>query len=138
MALQRIHDLIVSAAPLSLRWTGTQIDPDALHRQHPLRHHLVEDRHDLLDALRRVDDLDHHRHVLGEAEDPRGVEVRVGAEALDAAQHGCTGKTLRPDALDDRLVERLAVPRVRLADEEPQELSFALQLHSARPVTTPR
>ena len=41
-------------------------------------------------------------------------------------------------ALDDRLVQRLPVPRVGLADEEAQQLAFALELHSALPVTTPR
>jgi hypothetical protein len=61
-----------------------------------------------------------------------------GAEALDAADHGRAGEPLLAHALDDRLVERFAVPRVGLPDEESQQLALAFELHSALPATTPQ
>ena len=66
------------------------------------------------------------------------MQAGVGAESLDAAQNGRTGEAFLANALDDRLVQRLPVPRVGLADEEAQQLAFALELHSALPTTTPR
>ena len=45
----------------------------------------------------------------------------------------------RANALDDCLVERLAVPRVGLPDEDAQELPLAFDAHqTARAATTPR
>ena len=107
-------------------------------RQHLLLHHLVEQRHDAVDVLRRVHDLDQDRKILRQAEDPRRVQPRVGTESFDPANDGRACQALRADALDDRLVERLAVPRVRLADEEPEKLPLALELHSVLATTTPR
>ena len=67
------------------------------------------------------------------------MEMRVGAEALDPAHDGRPGEPCLADALDDRLVERLAVPGVGLADEDPQQLAFSLEpRHSDLASTTPR
>ena len=49
----------------------------------PLYQAIVERRRDPLDLLGRVDDLDHHRKVLGEPEQPRRVQPRVGAEGRE-------------------------------------------------------
>ena len=60
--------------------------------------------------------------------------MRAGAVALDPAGDGRAGEALLADALDDRLVERLPVPGVGLADEDPDELAVALEAgHTARP-----
>src|SRR5437588_5984111 len=59
------------------------------------------------------------------------MDARVGAESLDAAEHGRARESFLAHTLDDSLVERLAVPPVRLTDEELQELSFAFEPHSA-------
>jgi hypothetical protein len=67
------------------------------------------------------------------------VEVRVGAEAFDAAHDGRAGEPFLAHALDDRLVERLAVPCVGLPDEDPEQLALAFEpRHSALARTTPR
>ena len=42
--------------------------------------------------------------VLGESQDPSGVEMGLEAEALDAAQHGCPSDMALPQELDDGLV----------------------------------
>ena len=111
---------------------------NAFDGEHPFLHHLVEQRDDAVDVLGGVDDLDHDRQVLGQPQDARRVQAGIGAETLDAAQDGRAGEALLANALDDCLVQGLAVPRVRLADEEPQELALTLELHSALPVMTPR
>jgi hypothetical protein len=97
----------------------------------------VQERQDVVDALGRVRDLDQDGKVLGETEDPRRVDPRVGAEPLDAADGRRARQTLRAHALHDRLVERPAVPGVGLADVDPQQLALALDLHTTLPATTP-
>src|SRR6266540_1403971 len=111
---------------------------DALDGDHALLDHLVECGKNAVDLLDGVDDLDHHGQVFAQPQDPRRMEARVRAEALEAADDGRSGKTLLPDALDDRLVERLPVPRVGLADEDPKQLSLALPPHqTVLPSTMP-
>jgi hypothetical protein len=112
-------------------------DLHLLEREHPFADHLVEDRHHAVDLLRRVDDLDHDGEILGEPQDPRGMEPRVRAEPLDPSQDGRPRQPLLAHALDDRLVERLAVPSVGLPDEKAQKLAFSFELHSALAATTP-
>jgi hypothetical protein len=113
-------------------------DVDGLDRDEPLGDHLVEHGDDRVDALRSVDHLDHHREVLREAEDARGVQMRVCAEPLDPAHHGRAREPELPDTLDDGLVERPAVPGVGLPDEDPEQLPFALEpRHSALASTVP-
>ena len=63
-------------------------DVDVLERDEPLGHHLVEEWEDPLDALGGVRDLDQDGQVLGQSQDPRCVQARIGAEALDAADRG--------------------------------------------------
>src|SRR5207245_3051379 len=92
---------------------------------------------DGVDALLAVDHLDHQREILRQSEDAGGVEVALGTEALDGAQHRRPGDALLAQAPHDGLVQRLAVPRVGLADEDPQQLALALELHTALPTTTP-
>src|SRR6266550_7103533 len=61
----------------------------------------------------------------------RAVKERIRAEALDASEYRGPREALLANALDDRLVERLAVPAVGLAEEDPQKLPFALDLHQS-------
>src|SRR5437763_4597816 len=58
-------------------------------------------------------------------------------ESLDAAEHRCAGHSFLTSALDDRLVQGLAVPRVGLADVDPEQLAAALEIHSALPAHVP-
>ena len=53
------------------------------------------------------------------------MEVRFGAETLDPAKDGGTGDPALPQEPDDRLVERLTVPLVALADVDPDEEALA-------------
>jgi hypothetical protein len=62
----------------------------------------------------------------------------VRAEPLDPADDGGTGEPVLTKALDDRRIERFAVPRVRLADEDPEQLARAFEFQIVLPTTTPR
>ena len=67
------------------------------------------------------------------------MDPRVRAEALDPADHGRARQALLAHAGDDRLVQRTAVPRVGLADEDAEQLALALHPHQiALPAATPR
>ena len=56
-----------------------------------------------------------------------------GRRSPEAAQHGQPGKMVRASGLDDRLVERLAVVPVAVADEDPQQLGVLGRLHRSPP-----
>src|SRR4030095_16274535 len=77
-----------STDPLRLRTRprGVLEHAHLLHGDEALAHHLVEDLRQLRHAIFGVDDLDHDRQVLGEAEELRGVEHAVRPEARDAAE----------------------------------------------------
>jgi hypothetical protein len=49
---------------------------DALGGDEPIAHHLVELRHEGLDPIGVVDDLDHDRQVARQLEETRGPQVR--------------------------------------------------------------
>ncbi len=66
------------------------------------------------------------------------MEVLLRAEALDAAQHSRTGEPALTQPFDDRLVERLAVPMVALAEIEADQQASSVELHQiALPRETP-
>ena len=75
-------------------------------------------RHSVLGA---VDDLDHHRQILGQAKDTRRVQAARTAEADRAAQHGRPRQVQLPRLEDDGLVQRLAPMAVVLSDEDAQQ-----------------
>src|SRR5437588_6173630 len=58
-------------------------------------------------------------------------------ESLDAAEHRRAGHPFLTNALDDRLVQGLAVPRVGLADVDPEQLAATSEIHSALPAHVP-
>ena len=76
-----------------------------------------------------VDDLDDHRQVLRQAQDLGRVDAAVGAVAEVAAQHGGAGEVPLARRLHDRLVERLVVIAVAVADEDSQQLGALRQMH---------
>lgn len=88
---------------------------DLLEGDEAVGHHLVELGEDGAHLVVGVDRLDEDRQVLRQAEDPRGVQVLLGPEALDATQDRRAGQPPLPEALDDRLVEGLALPPIALA-----------------------
>ena len=66
------------------------------------------------------------------------MEMGVGAEALDPAHDGRARHPALAEERDDRLVERLAVVVVGLADVDPDEQRRALDAHQiARPMARP-
>jgi len=72
-----------------------------------------------LDALRRVDDLDDDRQVLGHPEQARGVHHRIRAEPHDAAQHRSASQSLAARLLDELFRECAAVEAIALTNEHP-------------------
>src|SRR5690606_37798464 len=65
-------------------------------------------------------------------------EVLLRAEALDPAQYGRAGQPSLSQSLEDRLVERPALPGVGLAEVDPDEQAAALELHQmALPMAMP-
>ena len=124
--------------PASRSATAVGEDLDLLERDQPIADHLVELGQDGADAVLLVDDLDQDRQVLRETQQPGRVEVRVGAEALDAADDGRAGQLPLAQERDDRLVERLAIVVVRLADVDPDEQRRTLDAQqTARPIARP-
>ena len=75
------------------------------------------------------------RRELGEL---RGVHAGVAPEAQRAVQHGRSREPHVVRALDEHLVERLAVVAVRVADEDPQQRALRGPDHDATPGTPPR
>jgi hypothetical protein len=65
------------------------------------------------------------------------VEVAFGAETLDTPDNGGAGEALGPQALDYGLVQRLAMPGVRLADEDAQKHPLTRKSHRAIPAIVP-
>src|SRR3954452_3369457 len=116
-------------------------DLDLLERDEPVADHRVDLRQDLPQPVLLVDDLDEDREVGGEGQDPGRVEVVLRTESLDPADDGRAREPALSQQMDDRLVERLALPRVGLADIDPGEEARPFDLHprtlpSARPANT--
>lgn len=114
---------------------------DAFERDQPVGDHRVELREDRAQAVLLVDDLDEHRQVGRERQDPRRMQMLLRPEALDTPDNRRAGDAALAEELDDRVIERPAVPLVRLADVDPGEQARALDLHptalpNARPTTT--
>jgi len=85
---------------------------DGLERDHSIAQHPIELGQDGADLLLGINRFDHDRQVFGQAQETRGVEVLPGAEALDTPENRGTRQTAFSQALDHRLVERLAMPPI--------------------------
>jgi len=104
-------------------------DAHPLNRGHAFAHHFINGREKRVHLILYIDDLDHDRQVRRELQEPRGVDDAVRAVTLDPAQNGGPGEPLLSRRLDQRQVERLAVPVVALTEEDPQKDSFSSRLH---------
>ena len=58
-------------------------------------------------------------------------------EALDGPHDRGAGNTFFTQVLDDRLIERFAVPEIRLTDENAKKFAFACKPHIALPAVVP-
>jgi hypothetical protein len=70
------------------------------------------------DTFGTVDPLEDHRQVGRKVGQPRGVQPAVGAEAGQAAEHGCSGRAFGAQQVQDRLPQWLVMAgrSVLLAD----------------------
>jgi hypothetical protein len=80
-----------------------------------------------IDLVRAVDDLDHERQILGEAQDLGRVQMARMAEAHRSAQDGRAGKAHLARFQHDRLVEWLTASLVVLADEDAEQRRVACE-----------
>ena len=74
-----------------------------------------------------LDHLDYQRQVCGEVQELLGVKDAVGAKTAQTAQDRGPCKTLFPQELDKRLVERFVVIAITLSDEDPHQYILANQ-----------
>jgi hypothetical protein len=77
-----------------------------------------------IDLVRAVDDLDHERQILGEAQDLGRVQM---ARMAEAHRDGRAGKAHLARFQHDRLVERLTASLVVLADEDAEQRRVACE-----------
>ena len=84
-----------------------------------------------LDPGARVHGGQHHRQVLGQAQQPIGLQHLVAAEALGAAQQDAGGQAVALADAQERITEELAAGAVALG-EVGGELEAVL-VHSAAP-----
>ena len=89
-----------------------------------------------LDPRPRVDRGEHHRQVLGQAEQPVGLQHLVAAEALGAAQQDAGGQAVALADAQERVAQELAAGPVALGEVR-GELEAVL-VHSAAPTACPR
>jgi hypothetical protein len=75
-----------------LRAEPIEDDLDLLQGHQSFGDQAVELGEEGVDFLLPIDDLDHHREVLGRVEEARGVDEAMGSEALEAAEDGRPGE----------------------------------------------
>src|ERR1700738_3357956 len=88
-----------------------------------------KDRKEAVDFLLGVDDLHDHRQILRQAQYLRGVKHARPAKTKGPAQHRGSRKMKLARLEDNRLIERLAVGLVILANENSQEGGLFRNLH---------
>src|SRR5579871_2374888 len=104
-------------------------DLHLLERDQAARHHPIEHRQERIDLLLRVDDLDHDRQVLGEAQDLGRVDVARMPEPDVPTQHRGAAELHFPGLEHDRLIERQALEFVVLAEEDAEQDGVARDVH---------
>lgn len=97
---------------------------DPLERDRAFLDHLLECREHGADALGDVHHFDDDRQLTAKGEDVVEVDLVMGAETFDAAKDARAGDPFAPEQLDDREIERPAVPLRILSDEDTQETAF--------------
>src|SRR6516165_1217024 len=102
-------------------------------RDEAARDHAVEHRQEGVDLLLRVDDLDHDRQVLRQAQDFGGVDVARMAEAHRTAQDRGASELHLAGFDQNRLIERQA-PRLGVfPDEDSEQDGVTRKLHGLHP-----
>src|SRR5215472_264411 len=102
-------------------------------RDEAARNHAVEHRQEGVDLLLRVDDLDHDRQVLRQAQDFGGVDVARMAKAHRTAQDRGAGELHLAGFDQNRLVERQA-PRLGVFSyEDSEQDGVTRKLHGSHP-----
>ncbi len=79
-----------------------------------------------------IDDLDNHGQIAGQLQELGGVHAAIGAEAHGPAQDRGAGQAQLPRLHDNGPVQRLSLPLIRFADENPQELARFAQFHDRK------
>jgi len=100
-----------------------------LHRDHSLRDHRFQVRQQDLDLLLSVNDLDHYWQVRGHLQEPGLVDHAAGPKPLAAPEHSRPTEAQVADLLNNRLIERLVLVLVGLANEDAKEDAVLVDLH---------
>src|SRR5437773_6934027 len=95
---------------------------------------LVELGYEALDRLFRVDDDDGDRQVVGQRQDPGGVDVVRGSVALDTPKDAGAREAGPVRPLDDLGGEWRMPMVIGLADEDGETLLMTLQPHRRPPL----
>src|SRR5437588_1932587 len=97
-------------------------------RDQALVNHLVQHGQHASDLLLRIHDRNHDGQVAREVEEARAVHALLRAVAHQPAVDGRAGDVYHAQLLDYRLVQRLALPAVVLADVDAEHLRPAFEL----------
>src|SRR5579871_238888 len=111
-------------------------DADFFERHESAADHLVQPRQNCFNLFRRFNHFHHDRQVLRQTENFIRVVSACAAVAAHAAQYSRSRKSFAAQQLDNRFVERFAVPFVGFTDVNPHQRSFAFKLfmsHGALP-----
>jgi len=127
----------VGGQTMPLSRTGImKISPnsDIYYGQEALSHHWLQGDQERLDPLGNIDDLDSHRQVFGQFQEPGGVQVAAAAEALHATTDSGPGNPPLLAQLNDCGIQRLPVPLVIAVDIDGHELGIGFDLHNNAPI----
>jgi PAS domain S-box-containing protein len=101
--------------------------PGSLQGDEAAADHLIEFGKDRRDLVLGIDTLHDDREIERQHFDPVGAQPGARAESHDRTEDGCAGVVAVPQQLDDRLVERLAVILVALADVNAHQGALSLE-----------
>src|ERR1700680_2149416 len=104
-----------------------------LHGDEAARHHAIEYRQEGVDLFLRVDDLNHDRQILREAQDLRRMNTARMAESDMAAQDGCATEVHLPRLQDNRLMKRKTLKSVVLSEKDAEQDGLPRNLHDPSP-----
>lgn len=93
------------------------------------RHHAVQYRKEGVDFFLRIDDLDHHRQILGKAQDLGRMNVARMTKADMASQHSRSAKMHLPSFQYDSLMQRQTLKLGVFSEEDTEQDSVPRNLH---------
>jgi hypothetical protein len=105
----------------------------SLHGDETARHHAIEYRQESVDLFLRVDDFNHDRQILREAQDLRCMNAARMAESDMTAQDGCATEVHLPRLQDNRLVKRKALKSVVFSEKDAEQDGLPRNLHDPSP-----